>query len=100
MFRSREYAPSLSLLFKASCAVAGLVAAAPSTAQTAAGEGSAAQPEAVETADSSEIIVTARKREESILQVPVVVTAITQEALERYSTDDIYTVAQRVPGLL
>lgn len=47
-----------------------------------------------------DIIVTARKRNESILKVPVVVTAITQEQLESYAVDDLYTVAQRVPGLL
>lgn len=46
------------------------------------------------------IIVTARKRNESILKVPVVLTAISQAQLEQYSTDDIYTVAHRVPGLL
>ncbi len=47
-----------------------------------------------------EIIVTARKRDESILKVPVVMTAITQQALEKFSTHDLYTVAARVPGLL
>ena len=51
-------------------------------------------------ADGSDIIVTARKRNESILKVPVVVTAITQESLERFANDDLYTIAQNVPGLL
>jgi iron complex outermembrane receptor protein len=51
-------------------------------------------------ADLEEVVVTARKREESILKAPVVMTAITQASLEQYSTDDLYTVAQRVPGLL
>lgn len=49
---------------------------------------------------SPEIIVTARKRNESILKVPVVMTAISQGELEQFQTDDLYTVAQRVPGLL
>ena len=47
-----------------------------------------------------EIIVTARKREESILRVPVVATAITQESLEKYQTNDLYAVANRVPGFV
>src|SRR5439155_15098751 len=47
-----------------------------------------------------EIIVTARKRQESILKVPVVMTAVTQQQLEAYSTHDLFTVANRVPGLL
>ena len=51
-------------------------------------------------AQEGEIIVTARKRNESILKVPVVLTAITQESLERFANDDLYTVAQNVPGLL
>lgn len=49
---------------------------------------------------TEEIIVTARKREESILRVPVVATAITQEALEKYQTNDLYAVANKVPGFV
>ena len=51
-------------------------------------------------AQTEEIIVTARKREESILRVPVVATAITQESLEKYQTNDLYSVANRVPGFV
>lgn len=51
-------------------------------------------------AEEGEIIVSARKRNESILKVPVVLTAITQDELERFANDDLYTVAQNVPGLL
>jgi iron complex outermembrane receptor protein len=47
-----------------------------------------------------EVIVTARKREESILKVPVVETAISQESLEKYHTNDLYAVANRVPGFV
>lgn len=60
-----------------------------------------AQTDATVTSEAQQdIIVTARKRSESLLKVPVVATAITQEALEKYSTHDLYTVAHRVPGLL
>jgi len=47
-----------------------------------------------------EIIVTARKREESILKVPVVVTALTDQQIKDYAIDDLYKVADMVPGLL
>ena len=47
-----------------------------------------------------EIIVTARKREESILKVPIAATAYTGEQLERFNTDDLYTLTERVPGFV
>jgi iron complex outermembrane recepter protein len=47
-----------------------------------------------------EVIVTARKRSESILKVPVVMTAITETELEQFSIHDLYSVETRVPGLL
>lgn len=46
-----------------------------------------------------EIIVTARKREESILKVPVVVSVIGQEALEKFQVGDMYAIAAHAPGL-
>jgi iron complex outermembrane receptor protein len=46
-----------------------------------------------------EIIVTARKRAESILKVPVVETAITQQTLEQYQIMDLTDLAAKVPGL-
>ncbi|WP_129774596.1 TonB-dependent receptor [Peristeroidobacter soli] len=76
------------------CLATGGVAAA--QAQTTSSDAAATQTG--ETLES--IIVTARKKNESILKVPVVMTAITQESLEQHATDDLYTVAQRVPGLL
>lgn len=47
-----------------------------------------------------EIIVQARKRDESILRVPVVASAFTQESLEKYQTHDLHAVANRVPGFV
>lgn len=47
-----------------------------------------------------EITITARKREESILRVPVVVTAFSKDHLEQFQTHDLYTVANRVPGFV
>jgi iron complex outermembrane receptor protein len=47
-----------------------------------------------------EVIVTARKRQESILNVPVVETVITQKGLEQAATHDLSTLKSYVPGLL
>jgi iron complex outermembrane receptor protein len=46
-----------------------------------------------------EIVVTARKRQESILNVPVVEVALPQEQLERLQFQDLRNLNARVPGL-
>lgn len=51
-------------------------------------------------AQIEEVIVTARKREESILKVPVIATAIGREQLEKFSVSDLQGISDRVPGLL
>lgn len=48
---------------------------------------------------TEEIIVTARKREESILKVPVVLSVISQESLEKFQVGDMYAIAAHAPGL-
>src|SRR2546428_12896404 len=44
-----------------------------------------------------EVIVTARKRQESILNVPVVETALPQEKLERVQVNDLKDMQKLVP---
>lgn len=56
--------------------------------------------EDAETIDSGDIIVTARKREESILKVPVVETVISAEVLQRAQITDLQAVTTKVPGLI
>ena len=46
-----------------------------------------------------EIIVTARKRQESALKVPVVATIIGSETIERASISDLDDIAKFAPGL-
>jgi iron complex outermembrane receptor protein len=46
-----------------------------------------------------EIIVTARKRQESILNVPVVEQALPQQQLQRFQTQDMKDIATLVPGI-
>ena len=47
-----------------------------------------------------EIIVTARKREESIEKVPVIETVVTGKTLEDYASQDLKALAQDVPDLV
>jgi iron complex outermembrane receptor protein len=49
--------------------------------------------------DRSEIVVTARKRQESVLKVPVVETVLTTETLQRANVTDLSGITQQVPGL-
>ncbi len=50
-------------------------------------------------ADANEIIVTARKRAETLQSVPVVAQAFRQETLQQYGTDSIAALTTRVPNL-
>ena len=64
----------------------------------------AAAPAAVQGADQSpaevgEVIVTARKRQESILKVPVIETALPQKQLEKLQVTEVADLPKLVPGL-
>ncbi|MCJ2186289.1 TonB-dependent receptor [Novosphingobium beihaiensis] len=49
--------------------------------------------------DAREIIVTARKRQESILKVPVIESVIDSEVLQQSQITDMQAVTSKVPGL-
>jgi iron complex outermembrane recepter protein len=91
----RRFAPLLS----AACTWA--LAASPAQAQEAAAP-RAASPEAVEAQDhpSAEILVLARKRQESILKVPVVVTALSSQQLADVQLTQVTDLPRLVPGLV
>lgn len=99
---SKRYA-SLPVL-----ATALLLQAAPLRAQTetpaetapATTEAPAATAEAPASPWLEEVVVTARKRQESILKVPVVATALSEDQLTQFATNSLYSVSERVPGLL
>lgn len=57
------------------------------------------EPTAVERT-LGEVIVTARKREESILKAPVVVTAVSEESLQNFQITQITDLPKLVPGLV
>jgi iron complex outermembrane receptor protein len=75
----------------AAIAAPALFVAAPAAAQ--------AQAQAQNNNQLSEVIVTARKRQESILNVPVIETAIPKTQIERLQVVDLKDVATLVPNL-
>ena len=83
-----------------------LVASAPAAAQ--ATEADEPQPdmiagEAADAADASgltQIIVTARKREESLQDVPASVAAVSEAQLENYSLDKIEDLTNKLPNFV
>lgn len=50
--------------------------------------------------EKRDIIVTARKREESLLKVPINETVVTREQIERYATNDLQDLANQVPSFI
>ena len=80
-------------LLLAGCA--GIAAfSAPAYAQDAA-----AEPAGASKADDGQIIVTARRREERLIDVPLSVTALSGESLTQQGIQDLTQIAQQVPNL-
>src|SRR5665213_1675288 len=46
-----------------------------------------------------EVVVTARKREERLKDVPIAVTAVTQETIDRQQINQVKDIAAFAPGL-
>jgi iron complex outermembrane recepter protein len=46
-----------------------------------------------------EVVVTARRREERLIDTPVAVTVMAQEEVERYYTRDLSSLTARIPGV-
>lgn len=87
-------------LMAATCLASTLAAGAVlAPASQAAAQAAPAAPAAAPVAELGEVIVTARKRQESILNVPVIETAVTAQKLQRYQTKDLKDIATLVPGV-
>jgi iron complex outermembrane receptor protein len=84
----------LKTLLAAGCALH-LVSATPTFAQTPAGPAVSSD----DGADVGDIVVTARKREESLKDVPVAATAITGETIEKLGFVAVRDVATLTPSL-
>ena len=82
-----------------------LLAAATALTAFAMPQAGVAQQSAAETAetadsaDTGEIVVTARRREESLVDVPISVTAISGDALTRTGAVDITTLQDKTPNM-
>ncbi|MGX7951021.1 TonB-dependent receptor [Tsuneonella sp. HG249] len=84
-------------LLAASASIAALMGA-PVTAQDAA-DTDTDTTVAEEAADSGEIVIIARKREERLLDVPIAVTALGDEQLEALGANDLSGVQGAVPNV-
>lgn len=84
----------LKTLLLAATAGSMLLPVFPAMAQTTSDEDRSSAAEG-----RGDIIVTARKRQESILNVPVVANVLTSESIEQGGITDLAGVATRVPGL-
>ncbi|UVO50692.1 TonB-dependent receptor [Sphingomonas sp. SUN019] len=75
--------------------------ATPALAQSAAGPADAADQPATDAqpAGIGDVIVTARKTGERLQDVPLTITALTAETLEKTDTKTIFDLATRTPGL-
>jgi iron complex outermembrane receptor protein len=80
-----------------SLAIAGL--AAPAAAQAVPNEPDSEAAAALTDADDGAIIVTARRREENLLDVPIAVTAYSGEALEESGSLDITDIGDTTPNV-
>jgi iron complex outermembrane recepter protein len=80
-----------------------ITSAAPAFAQdtqSATSVTETASPEATEATNSGDIIVTATRRSEALSDVPIAVSAVTQESLQNSGANDIRALNQLAPSLL
>lgn len=54
---------------------------------------------AADSDEITEILVTSRKKEENLLEVPVAITAFTSDVIEQAGIRDLYDIAELTPGL-
>ncbi|CAN5301220.1 TonB-dependent receptor [soil metagenome] len=81
-------APTRRTLYRTVTSVALIGLATPAWAQTSANDG------------QDEIIVTARQREESLMSVPVAVTALSGADIARYNSDDLTKIGELTPTVV
>lgn len=83
------------------CGAAAITITAPAAAQSTAPAGASDErPPVVEAiTDDGDIIVTARQRSESLISVPVSVSALSSAGLARYSATDLSRIADNIPSV-
>lgn len=68
-------------------------------AQIVSGQDGATAPQAAALSPNDEIVVTARRREETLTSVPVAITAVTAQELRRSGISDFRSLASALPTL-
>lgn len=81
-------------------AIAPVLFVTPALAQTAAPVEPVTQEATEESATNGEIVVTARRREERLQDVPVAITALSAETIQQSAAADVMQIAQLVPSLV
>lgn len=89
-----------ALLFSTAMVAPGAAFAQSSDSRTAGAPSGAAATDASETVDPNEIIVSARRRDERLLDAPVAITAVGGETLENYNVTRVTDLATLVPSLI
>ncbi len=89
---------SLRALLGSGAALAAF-AAVPAFAQDVPASDIADEANAVDQSGIGDIVVTARRREESLLDTPVAITAFTGEQLEQHGAIDITDIAETTPNV-
>jgi iron complex outermembrane recepter protein len=79
-------------LFATTALIGGLVIADPALAQQGPAENDGVR------ADTGAIIVTARKREENLIDVPLTITALTEKEIQSSGIENISDLSRQVPG--
>ncbi|RYE50490.1 MAG: TonB-dependent receptor [Hyphomicrobiales bacterium] len=97
MMRAKKFGRSEHQLISAAVLAFTLAHAGAAVAQEAP---SAASSERVGNSALEEIVVTARKREESLISVPVAVTALSATDINRYAASDLTKIAQLAPQVI
>jgi iron complex outermembrane receptor protein len=77
------------------------LAAEPQQAATPGGAPTTTEPAVQEPVSNlGDILVTARQRNERLLDVPVAISALSSDTLERYATTSLASIAQQVPQMM
>ncbi|WP_337187931.1 TonB-dependent receptor plug domain-containing protein [Phenylobacterium sp.] len=82
--------------------VAAILLAAPALAQTATSASAGAKASAREGEDPvaiEEVVVTARRVEENLQDVPIPITAFTRDQLARTDVKDLFSLVRQIPGV-
>lgn len=84
----------MTKMFRVALLAATVMAPTPVLAQAASDDGANARPA------GNTIIVTARKRQETLQSVPTTVAVATSESIERLGLDNLQDIAKTTPGLV